>query len=84
MDAFCAHCRRDKNHNCRILAATFGHGVDDPGYPKEWIEDADGPRCTAFTPYGTPVKRRRPRDNCTMNLFGKENLADGTKQQTSD
>lgn len=38
---------------CDIQARTFMHQVKDPEYPIEWIEDANGPRCTAFAP-GVP------------------------------
>jgi len=34
---------------CNILTTVHGTQVDDPAYPKEWIEGATGPRCTAFT-----------------------------------
>ena len=35
---------------CDILTTVHGTQVDDPAYPKEWIEDASGSRCTAFIP----------------------------------
>lgn len=33
---------------CEILTRTFIHDINDPEYPKEWIQDDDGPQCTAF------------------------------------
>lgn len=59
-DAFCSVCARDAafratNYEgdgalgCPILAATFALDLDHPDYPKEWIEDDQGSRCTAFT-----------------------------------
>lgn len=51
---FCDRCRRDQafqdgtGDSCPIVAATVICDVDDPDYPKEWIEDEQGPRCTAF------------------------------------
>ena len=62
MDAFCFRCKRDaayqawdRNGNkgprpdtCPILDATFLYRVTDPEYPKEWITDEAGPRCTAY------------------------------------
>ncbi len=59
-EAFCAYCSRDAAFRdtgydgdsalgCQILAATFRYEVNHPDYPKEWIEDERGPRCTAYT-----------------------------------
>lgn len=59
-DALCSRCARDAafratNYEgdgalgCPILAATFALNLDHPDYPKEWIEDDAGARCTAFT-----------------------------------
>lgn len=48
---FCDRCKRDTEQQCQIYAKAFLHDVDEPGYPPEWIADADGftnPRCTAF------------------------------------
>lgn len=59
--AFCEKCARDaafqawsrhqsgpQPEGCRIVAATFLYTVDDPAYPKEWVQDENGARCTAF------------------------------------
>lgn len=59
-EEFCDLCARDKAFRdtgyegdpelgCQILAKTMLYSVDDPEYPKEWVEDDKGPRCTAFT-----------------------------------
>jgi len=59
-DCYCNRCARDAafretNYEgdpalgCQILADTFVYAITDPKYPKEWIEDELGPRCTAFT-----------------------------------
>lgn len=51
---WCHRCERDRRQDrpCRILGDTFFLDVDDPGYPPEWVQDAEGwpgnPRCTAF------------------------------------
>ena len=51
---FCERCihdaewREEAEGGCTILRRTLFIPVDDPDYPAEWIEDADGPRCTAF------------------------------------
>ncbi len=57
MERWCCHCERDRAFQenpdaadgCPIVAATFRFEIDHPEYPKEWIEDEKGPRCTAFT-----------------------------------
>lgn len=54
----CDICQRDAAYlsggdGCEILSAALAFGADDEHFPKEWIEDADGPRCTAFTPTTT-------------------------------
>jgi hypothetical protein len=53
-EAFCYHCARDKAFRdtdylgdpalgCQILARSYTE------QQKEWVEDEQGPRCTAFT-----------------------------------
>jgi len=32
----------------QIVSDTFPYDVSDPRYPKEWVQDEQGPRCTAF------------------------------------
>jgi hypothetical protein len=75
-ERFCIHCERDRAFRetdylgdaalgCQILAATYRYAVDHPDYPKEWIEDERGARCTAFTTDPTcPVRCDR-----TLELF---------------
>ncbi len=65
MDHFCYRCKRDAKFQetlaaedgCPIVRDAFIYDIDDPKYPKEWIEDEDsdpgmiggnGARCTAF------------------------------------
>jgi hypothetical protein len=56
MSRFCDLCKRDAafrdgtGDSCPIAADTMVYSVDDPEYPREWIEDESGPRCTAFEP----------------------------------
>lgn len=72
-DAWCCHCARDKamrercdfdecddDELCEIIAAGFRGPV------KEWIEDASGPRCTAFVPAGDKIPEV---DTQTIGLF---------------
>lgn len=53
-EKWCYRCAKypavDSDVDCDILARSFWNDIDDPKYPKEWIQDANGdnPRCTAF------------------------------------
>jgi hypothetical protein len=62
MAQWCERCERDRREDrpCRILVLTFALDVDDPHYPKEWVRDADGPRCTAFRERVTHEGHHRP------------------------
>lgn len=64
--AWCQRCARDADEDCDILARTFALEVDAPGYPSEWVIDADGPRCTAFVPDHEAVPYRCPD---TLDMF---------------
>ena len=54
MDRWCDRCTHDAafqagtGDGCEIVARTMALRVDDPRYPAEWVEDDEGPRCTAF------------------------------------
>jgi hypothetical protein len=60
MSHWCDRCKRDEafqrdpinNDSCPIVAATMAYDVGDQSYPVEWVEDDDGPRCTAFEKKG--------------------------------
>lgn len=52
----------DPAHGCPILARAYIFAIGDKGYPAEWIEDGQGPRCTAFRPEGTPSPKDAERD----------------------
>lgn len=72
MARFCDRCKRDdafqrgEGDSCPIVANSMAYDEDDPNYPVEWIEDATGPRCTAFEPIGeTDVVH----DNRQMDLL---------------
>lgn len=47
IERWCAGCAVGAA-TCRILDATMEFQVGDAGYPVEWIEDAEGQRCTRF------------------------------------
>lgn len=77
---WCGKCERDKCQNgskpaddcrdgdlCQIIGKTMWLDVDDPDYPKEWIEDDDGPRCTAFVEVGKELPQ--PRCDKTADMF---------------
>lgn len=83
---WCRECERDKCQNgtkpmsecqpedfCQIIGKTMFMDVDDPDYPKEWVEDGDGPRCTAFVVMGEAI----PATPCqnTDDLFQKGGAA---------
>lgn len=77
---FCCHCARSEHlqpgaterdpAGCPILDLTFQHDIEDPDYPKEWIIDESGARCTAFVPEGEPLAT--PRCTQTIDMFGPE------------
>lgn len=49
-NTYCDRCWFDRTEDCPILAATLVYEVDDPEYPKEWVDDGDRcGRCTQFT-----------------------------------
>ena len=53
---FCELCTKDAKYRetldgedgCPILASTLFLPLSDPRYPKEWVQDEQGARCTAF------------------------------------
>lgn len=80
---WCGKCERDKCHNgskpmdcctpedfCQIIGNTMLMDIDDPDYPKEWVEDENGPRCTAFVQMGGDI----PEKPCqfTGDMFAEE------------
>ena len=55
MSRWCEKCVKDSESKpCRILGRTMAFSVDDKLYPREWIEDDNGPRCTAFSDHVKP------------------------------
>jgi hypothetical protein len=65
---FCDRCEREREYRekerspCSILGLTMALDIDDPDYPKQWVEDENGPRCTAFRPEGSPPQEQLDRD----------------------
>jgi len=55
-EEFCFRCTKEAKYleadngadGCPILTATYLYPVSDPSYPKEWVQDEQGARCTAF------------------------------------
>ena len=55
MSLWCERCIKDRpSKPCSILGRALGMDIDDAGYPAEWVEDGDGPRCTAFADHKAP------------------------------
>lgn len=61
IEYWCGRCLRDQAYrdgtgdSCPIVAATLALNIDDPDYPKEWIQNEAfpySPRCTAFVAVG--------------------------------
>ncbi len=61
MEQFCDRCEKDARYRqtqdgrdgCPIASASMLFGVEETGYPKEWIQnegpwETSDPRCTAF------------------------------------
>lgn len=65
MSAWCENCRRESY--CSILTNSMAFGVNDKGYPKQWVYGESGPTCTAFEDKHSP----RPSYRCkrTPDLF---------------
>lgn len=60
MAEFCFRCGRDTEEKpCKLLGNSLAYEIGDPEYPKEWITDEEGSRCTAFTLEGSEEERER-------------------------
>lgn len=56
---WCQHCERERAYResgyddsdlaCPIVTRAMALKITNPDYPREWISDDTGPRCTAFT-----------------------------------
>lgn len=61
MSRWCDRCVKDTNSRpCRILGRTLAFEIGDKHYPREWVQDDDGPRCTAFSDHRKPRQASRP------------------------
>ena len=56
---FCDWCAKWRNGRCGIEQRAMLYDTDEPEYPKEWVRDNTGARCTAFRLKGTPPETRR-------------------------
>ena len=66
---WCNNCIHDDfkaEKFCSILGDTLAYDIDDPKYPKEWISDEKGPRCTNFAETLDAEKYHCPG---TLDLF---------------
>lgn len=68
---YCDHCLHDngKDKLCDLIACSMAFDVDEPGYPKEWIYEAENDRfkgvhpvCTKYVhwDWGTDDDPREP------------------------
>lgn len=84
MARFCERCAFGLGESlspCLIVGATMAFDVDDPEYPTEWVEDAAGPRCTAFIPAGEPAPA--PRCVHTQDMFSAPAAGDDGRRLKS-
>jgi hypothetical protein len=64
IDRWCGRCLHDEayrngtGNSCPIVANSLVFGVDDPKYPKEWVQDEPwgNARCTAFVDIGADIE----------------------------
>lgn len=73
-ERYCYRCVHDANEDspCEILTAAMVFGLEDAGYPREWLYDANGrPSCTAFL-IDNPKERAPSRCPDTPDLFGEQ------------
>ena len=64
----CIHEGEEDGEYCHILTSAMIFEIDDPEYPKEWVQDESGkPMCLAFTTEKAP--RREPDLPGQMYLF---------------
>lgn len=55
MSQWCERCVKDRpSKPCSIIGRTMGLETTEKGYPREWVTDDDGPRCTAFQDHEKP------------------------------
>ena len=55
MSRWCELCVKDRpSKPCSIIGRTMALAIDDRKYPPQWVEDDDGPRCTAFADHEAP------------------------------
>jgi hypothetical protein len=55
---WCYRCAKDRGRRqCDILTRSMAFDITDLEYPTEWIEEEDGPRCTAFVKVGSVPRK---------------------------
>lgn len=64
MGKFCSNCSkhpisRDAKNQCMILLKSFAYSISDKDYPKQWVQDNNGARCTSFISRDERNKARR-------------------------
>ncbi len=79
MGRYCENCHfdqkyqrtQDGKHGCKIIVYSFAYDIGHPKYPKEWVEDENGPRCTK---YEMPRKRERRAVKKHRKIAGQGDL----------
>ena len=66
MSHFCYQCAA--YNICKIWPATMALGVNDPKYPKQWIETEEGAECTSFVSTDS-IKRKPYHCDKTLEMF---------------
>lgn len=71
---FCYQCAKYGGDDsdidpCPINLASMLFDVGHPDFPKEWVQDEGGPRCTAFVAEGSQEPPTRIDDERQDSLF---------------
>lgn len=69
MEGWCDRCAA--YNICKIWPATMALGINDEGYPKQWVYENDEPVCTSFKDK-SEVERKPYRCKETKDLFVNE------------
>lgn len=75
IENWCENCvhEADEDKPCQILGRTMAFQIDDPQYPKEWVETESGPKCTAYREIGKDCGPE-PIERCkaTTDMFATQ------------
>ena len=76
---FCERCIKhpidyDAKNQCSILLKTFIYSVRDSEYPKQWIQDKSGARCTSFKSRVKENEKRRKQSKTKSKCKNKNQI----------